>query len=474
MKTAQKAPFWNRYPLFCRLHILSAALYGAILCLLLPAPLSAQQPQLILDKIIANVGDEYIMLSDVEEQYALAKEQQANLPDEYRCLLIDNLLLQKLLVHQAKMDSLLVSEEEVESQLDARIAQILSYMNDDVSQFEEYYGQSIESVKENFREDLNSQMLAERMRAKILENVTVTPSEIKTFFNTIPKDSLPFFNSEVEVREIVMVPKPNETEKKKALTILNDLRRQIIEEGKDFGELAKKYSEDYGSARLNGDLGWAKRGKFVPEFEAASYKLEENEISPVVETEFGYHIIQMLERRGNSIHLRHILVKPKITDADLQLTQSKLDSVRSLILSDSLTFSKAVKQYSDKNTESFNNDGLIVNPQTGSATFETSELDPDIYFAVDRLQPGEITSPLEFTQYDNSKAYRILLLQSKTAPHKANLKQDYHKIQQATLEQKKNTYVIKWVTEKASSTYIQISPLYSDCPNLEKWTRGLK
>jgi peptidyl-prolyl cis-trans isomerase SurA len=435
---------------------------------------TAQKNQYVLDKIVANVGDEYIMLSDVEEQFALAKDQQATLPDNYRCLLIDNLLLQKLLIHQAKMDSLLVTEEEVESQLDARIAQILSYMNDDVAQFEEYYGTSIENVKSDFREDLTNQLLADRMRAQILENVTVTPSEIKTFFSNIPKDSLPFFNSEVEVREIVFVPKPNAVEKQKAFTLLNDLRRQIIEESKDFGELAKKYSEDYGSGKLNGDLGWAKRGKFVPEFEAASYKLEENEISPVIETEFGYHIIQMLERRGNSIHLRHILIKPKITNEDLQLAQLKLDSVRTAILTDSLPFSKAVKLYSDKNTESFNNDGLLINPQTGSAIFETSELDPDIYFAVDRLKPGEITAPIEFSMFDNSKAYRLLMLQSKTAPHKANLKQDYNKIQLATLEQKKNIYIIKWVTEKAKDTYINISPLYDTCPNLDKWVIGLK
>lgn len=446
----------------------------AILTILFFSGYLSAQKQLILDKVVANVGDEYIMLSDVEEQFALAKEQQATLPDNYRCLLIDNLLLQKLLVHQAKMDSLLVPDEEVESQLDARITQILAYMNDDVAQFEEYYGQSIENVKDNFREDLTNQLLSDKMRGKILENVTVTPSEVKAFFNNIPKDSLPFFNSEVEVREIVFVPKANDVEKQKAYTVLNDLRRQIIEESKDFGELAKKYSEDYGSAKANGDLGWAKRGKFVPEFEAAAYKLEENEVSPVIETEFGYHIIQMLERRGNSIHLRHILIKPKITSDDLTLAQNKLDSIRTLLLTDSLTFSKAVKLYSDKSTESYNNDGLLINPRSGSAIFETSELDPDIYFAVDRLKPGEITAPIEFSMYDNSKAYRLLLLQSKTSPHKANLKQDYNKIQQATMEQKKNLYVIKWVTEKAKDTYISISPLYDDCPNLDKWVDGLK
>ncbi len=428
--------------------------------------------QAIIDKVIGTVGGELVLLSEVEEQRALMLSQNPNLPADVRCNIVDGLLVNKLLVNQAKLDSVQVSEEDVETQLTARIDRILQYMNDDMTQFEAYYGQSINEVREQFREDLRNQILMERMRGQIMKDVAVTPSEVKDFFNNIPKDSLPYFNAEVEVSEIVYKPKVSAEERQKSITKLEDIRKRIVEGGEAFEGLAQKFSDD-GSARGGGDLGWAKRGKFVPEFEAAAYNLEQDEVSPVVESEFGFHLIQLLERRGNSIHVRHILVRPDITDADLELASNRLDSVRNLILSDSTTFSFAVKRFSDKNVQSYNNDGRLVNPASGNTFFEVGDLDPDVYFAIDTMKISGVTAPFEFDNGAGEKQYRIIQLQSRTAPHRASLQLDYFKIQQATIEAKKNEFITEWVTDKIDNTYIAIDALYQGCPMLDKW-RNLK
>lgn len=422
----------------------------------------------IIDKVVAMVGGEVILLSEVEEQYALMKAQQPNLPDGARCDVLENLLVGKLLLNQAKLDSIEVAEAEVEDQLNARIDRILAYMNGDITQFEDYYGQTITQVKDQFREDLRNQILVDRMRAQILEGVTVTPSEVKQFFAQIPRDSLPYFNSEVEIGEIVYQPVVNAEERQRAISKLEELRKQILAGEATFEALAQRWSDD-GSARIGGDLGWAKRGKFVPEFEAAAYKLEPNEISPVVETEFGFHLIQLLERRGNSIHVRHILIRPEITDEDLDLAYNYLDSIRQVILTDSVNFSQAVKRYSNEDVQSYNNDGRMINPATNNTFFEIGDLEPDIYFAIDTMKVGDISNPLEFKTPMDETHYRIIQLQSRTSPHRANLQQDYSKIRQAAVQSKQNEYLSDWVERTIEATYIFIDPLYAKCPSIENW-----
>lgn len=424
----------------------------------------------VIDKVVATIGGELVLLSDVEEQHALMQAQRGAVPPDARCALLDNIMVTKLLLNQAKLDSVEVSEDEVETQLNARIDRILTLMNNDMTQFEAYYGQTISQVKEQFREDLRNQLLVERMRSKVMAGITVTPSEVKKFFDQIPRDSLPYFNSEVEIGEIVYKPQINPEQRKKSIEKLEEIRRRITEDGEAFDAMAQKYSDD-GSARAGGDLGWSKRGKFVPAFEAAAYKLEKDEISPVIETEFGFHIIQMLERRGNSIQVRHILVRPEITDEDIELAKHHLDSVRQLILKDSLSFSIAVKRFSDKNVQSYNNDGRMVNAATGNTFFEVGDLDPDIYFAIDTMKVGGISSPFEFTDPSGDSYFRIIRLQSRTVPHRANLKQDYSKIQQAAIQAKQSEFISSWVDEKTGSTYIAVDNLYNACPNMVRWRK---
>lgn len=423
----------------------------------------------IIDDIIAKIGGEVILLSEIEEQYALAAAQQGNVTEEARCAILDNLLSQKLIVNQAKLDSIVISEEEVEGQLDARIDRILAYMNNDVSQFEAYYGQSISEVKTEFREDLKSQLLAERMQATILGSVNITPKEVKEFFDSIPVDSLPYFNSEVEISEIIYKPKVNAVEKKKAKDKIKSLRERIVA-GESFEELAVIHSDDLGSGKNGGNLGWAKRNAYVPEFEAAAYKLEKGELSSVVETEFGFHIMELIERRGNTINLRHILVKPEITEEDLVLAERVVDSISYLISIDSLNFGKAVTQYSDKNQQSFNNSGNVVNPATGNTFFEIGDLEPDVYFAIDTLEVNELTNPIAFQSQTGERLYKTVRLISRSEPHKANLKTDYSRIQKAALESKKNEYISTWVLDKVNSTYIEIDDFYEGCGMVKtKW-----
>lgn len=437
-----------------------------LLCLHLGTFAFAQRQ--IIDQVIANVGSEFIQLSEIEEQFSLISAQQGGLPPEARCQILDQIMGQKLLLNQSRLDSIEVSDGEVESQLNARIERILSYMQGDLRQFESYYGQTVNEVKDEFREDLRNQILTDRMRNNIVTGITVTPSEVKVFFDEIPKDSLPYFNSEVEVGEIAIFPKINDEQRNLAIKQLEEIK-QRIENGEDFADLARKFSNDPGSGRAGGDLGWTTRGKFVPEFEAAAYTLDVNELSDIVESEFGFHLIQLQGRRGSSINTRHILIKPLITENDLELARKKIDSIRQLIVSDSISFSRAVKRFGSDDVQSYNNDGRMTNPLSGNTFFEIGDLDPDIYFTIDTMQVGAVSNTFEFANPYGETGYRIVQLQSRTAPHKASLELDYSKIRQAAIEAKKNDYINKWISERVDATFIQVNELYKRCPVIEKW-----
>jgi len=454
--------------IFYRLRHKCANVGLLLTALLLPNFLVAQSERAVIDKVVATVGAEVILLSEVQEHMAYLKQQDPNLPADHVCMAMQNLLAQKLLVNQAKIDSIPLKDEEVEHQLEARVERLRVYFNQDEKAIEEYYGQTVTQIKDQMRNDMRGQLLAERMQGEITAKATISPLEVQAFFDKIPIDSLPYFNSEVEVRELVYNPPVNPEEKAKAKTLLEDLRRRIVEGGESFADLAKKHSADPGSGTKGGDLGWQKRGTFVAEFEAAVYKLDPNQISPIIETEFGFHLIQLLERRGNLVHARHILIKPEITEKDLEMAEAKLDSIRQLISSKEMTFTIAVKQFGDKNVASYNNDGRVANPRSGNTFFEVADLDTNIFFAIDGISPGEITEPIPYRAPDGTRRFRLVQLQSRSKPHKADLKQDYNKIQAAALEQKKGDYLEKWVLAKISSTYMTIGDPFNKCPNLQE------
>ncbi len=437
--------------------------------LLLLISLTNAQERFIVDKVVAKVGDEVILLSDIEAQYAFESERRGELPESAKCGILENIMVQKLLVNQAKLDSVVVPPEQIEQQLDSRIDYILGLMNNDLTQFEEYYGKTVGAMRNEMRQDMREQITAETMQSQVLEKTRITPSEVKSYFGQIPPDSLPYFSAEVEIGEIVVVPKVNAVERQKAIDELTGLRERILA-GEDFGSLATKYSDDPGSARKAGDLGLQKRGTFVPEFEAAAYNLEEGELSEIIETPFGFHLMELLERRGNMVHLRHVLIKPEITDQDLVIAEQLLDSIRTLHLNDTTSFEETVRRYSNEDEQSYNNGGRMINPATGDTFFETAELDADIFFAIDTLEVGEMSRPFMFTKPTGDKAFRTVLLQARTAPHQANLQQDYTKIKNAAIEERKQGFLKKWLVDKMSNTFVEIDPSYDGkCENIKRW-----
>ena len=431
------------------------------------------QPQ-VIDRVIATVGGELLLLSELQEQLSLiASQQGTKITPEVRCEVLEQLMTGKLLVNQAQLDSIEVSPAEVEGQLDARLDRILGLMNGDLRQFEEYYGQTVSEVRAQFRDDLRDQLLSERMRAQIVAEAQMTPSEVKAFFESIPADSLPYFNSEVEYRELVYEPKVNPEQRATALAEIQEIRRLLVEDGADFAELARKRSDDPGSGRAGGELGWAPRGTFVPEFEAAAYRLEVDEISEVVESPFGFHIIQLLERRGNRVRTRHILIKPEIVAADLALAERVLDSMRQLVVSDSILFREAVRQVGTDKVQSYTNGGRVSNPADGSTIFEIGDLDPVAFFAIDTLTVGEVTAPVQFEDPSGEVTYKLFQLDSRTTPHRASLRRDYNRIRTAAVESRKADILSDWVEETINSTFIKVdASLVRDCALEDRWLRG--
>ncbi|MCH2043156.1 MAG: peptidylprolyl isomerase [Saprospiraceae bacterium] len=409
-----------------------------------------------LDRVIAVVGNEVILLSDVEAQYKLLKSQAGgNLPENAYCAVFEQSLSNALILSQADRDSVLVSDVEVDEQLDSRILQILEYMGGSEEQFVYYYNMTPEEMKERMRDDMRKQLIIQKMQQEISMNQIITPKEVKTFFKRIPKDSLPYFNAEVELDELVIKPKISDEEDKRALTLAENLRKQLVVDSVDFAVLARKYSCDPGSGSRGGDLGIVPRGTFVPDFEAVVYQLDKGEISEIVKTEFGYHIIQLIERLGNNIHCRHILLCPTITAKDEEAAFNHADSIRTLIMQDSLTFSEGIQKFSEDEFSKTKN-GTILSQKTGEPYIELGDLDTEIYFALDDADIGEITQPLKMRGVDGKPVYKLIKVRNRTLPHEANLKDDYSRIQKAALEEKKAKFLYEWVNDHIDEHFIEL------------------
>ena len=418
------------------------------------------------------MGSEFVLLSEVEDQYAYALTQDPTLGEVIKCQILSDLISQKLIIYQAKLDSVEVSDQEVEAQLELRFDNILRQMNGDEEFFADYYGASVAEMKERYRDDQKQQILAERMQMKLINSVTITPDEVQQFYDRIPKDSLPYLDSEVEMGELVIKPKVNDEQKLIAKEKLEGIAQKIFSGEESFEAMAMKYSMDPGSGARGGDLGFAKRGSYVPEFEAAVFSLKEGEFSEIIETEYGFHLIKQLERRGNNVRARHILIKPDLTETDMAQARNLLDSIKNLIEIDSISFTDAVKKFGNEKAESYNNNGRIKNRATGNNFFRTDELDPDVYFEIIDLEQGQLTKVIEDKDFGGEPQFRLLQLQSITKPHKANLKQDYDKISQFAKQGKKAEYFNQWILEKLEETFIEVNPIYKDCEELKQYIKG--
>jgi peptidyl-prolyl cis-trans isomerase SurA len=428
----------------------------------------AQEEEQVIDQVVAVVGKNIVLESDIENQYMQYRLQGgiSGSASEIRCKLLEDILYQKLMVAQADYDSITVGDDQVNSEMDRRIS---SFINQFGSQekMESYYGKTLVEIKKELFDIIEEQLLAQQVQQNIVRDVTVTPSEIKTFYKNIPSDSIPLIKTEYTIAQIVKKPPISVEEKIRVKERLMELRKRILQ-GESFSTLAILYSEDPGSAKKGGELGFYGRGQLYPEFEAVAFKLKEGEISNVVETEAGYHIIQMIERKGDYVNVRHILLTPKVSPADLLKARNELDSIATLIRNDSITFDEAVEQFSDG--EDKNNGGLLINPYTMGTTFEPEQLDAQVSFTIEKMKVGEISNPVPMKTEDQKDAYRILMLKQKTQPHRANMSEDYSKIQEWALQQKKIEAIDKWINEKSKETYVRIVDRYQDCTFDHQWT----
>ncbi len=419
------------------------------------------QDEKVIDQIVAVIGQNIILESDIENQYYQYRMQSGIIGggSSVRCQMLESLLFQKLLLNQAEIDSIVISDTEIQQTMDQRLRYFIAQLGSR-ERFEEYYGKSIEEFKEEFSSDIENQLKVEKTQNGIVENVTVTPAEVRSFFKDIPTDSIPLVNSMVEIGELIRMPPVTLEQKLMIKDRLRGLRERVMA-GETFSTLAILYSEDPGSAKKGGELGFYGRGELYKEFEAIAFKLGDDEVSEIVETQAGFHIIQLIERKGEYVNVRHILLKTKVSPLDLAMAKAYLDTVAGLINSDSLTFDEAVLQYSDG--ENKNNGGLLINPMTGTTGFEVSDLDPQVSFVIDKLKVGEISKPAMMETEDGKQAYRLLYLKKRTLPHRANMREDYDKIQSWALEQKKAEAFQEWIAKKAAKTYIRINDKFRQC-----------
>lgn len=422
----------------------------------------AQDPELtVIDKIAAKVDNYIVLKSEVERSYL--QVQSSGEYNTTKCEVFEGLILNKLMVAKAEIDSVMVEEEMVDRQLDMRMQGVIAQAGGDAKKLEEAFGKSLEEIREDLREQVHEQLVVERMQATITEGISVTPSEVKKFFKNIPEDSLPYFSTEVEIAQIVKKPVVSPEEKSRIEQELLEIREQALG-GEDFRVLAGRHS-DGPSAPRGGDLGDVERGQMVTEFEAAALKLKNGEISMPVETEFGFHIIQMVDRRGNIYNARHILIQPKFTDKDFEVAGDFLDSLKHEVEIDSIKFQDAAKKFSE-DKESASNGGFLRD-RSGANRISVSELDPNLFFTMDTMQVGTITKPMKFTMADGKDAMRIIYYQSKLSPHQANLDLDYQKIYSAALNAKKSQNMSEWFKDAKHEVFIEIDPEYNNCNILQ-------
>lgn len=430
---------------------------------------ASTQAQGIIDKIVGIVGNEIIMMSDIENQYIQMASQQMKVDGNTRCEILEDMMFQKLLYVQAQKDSLSVTPKEVETELDRRLSVFINQIGSE-QKLEEYFGKTIKSIKDDLRSTIEEQMLAQKVQQKIIGDTKVTPSEVKNFFEKLPADSIPTIEAYYELSEIVIKPEVSKEDKEKVVAELNKIRERILN-GESFSTMAVLYSEDPGSAMKGGELGFVSKTDLVPEFSQVAFNLTSPlDVSQVVETEYGFHIIQMIEKKGNMMNFRHILMKPKVSMEALEAADKKANEVYSILQSDTISFIDAVKKYS--NGDSKGSDGKVMNPYYGDARMTSDFLDPYTKSAVMPLKEGEYSKPFLSSDNKGSRVIKIVRLDLDVKEHKANMKDDYLTLQRAALEDKNSRLIDEWVKDKVQSVYIKIDDEYKDCNfNVNCWIK---
>ncbi len=427
----------------------------------------AQPKPLLIDQVVAVVGRQAILHSELVLKVQQYQQGNPGVQGDPSCELLEDLLYEKLLVEQGNLDSVVVSDAEVNAELDNRIRYFAQQLGGE-KKLEEFYGKTITEIKADFRRQVQDQLLVKHMQQKITSDLALTPREVKRFYDRIPADSIPLIGAEVEYAMLLRVPKPSEDEERRVRRKMEEFREAVVKGEKEFCTVAILYSEDPGSAKECGELGMVPSGVMVPEFDAVAISLKEGEVSQVFKTQFGWHFMQMIERRGEQYNARHVLMRPQVSGADLQAQKEFLDSLRIKFLDGSLDFGVACGTYSD-DEESKGLNGMMVEPNSNSARWDISDLDQQVFFVLDKLKPGELSEPQLIILPDGSKAYRMLKLNARTDPHRATLKDDYRLIQQAAEGKARSEMVDKWITDHIASNYVRVNEEFSGCVFMHPW-----
>lgn len=436
--------------------------------------IQAQTKKVVADKIVGQVGDKIILRSDIQNTIADIKRQSQgqdnpNIPSE--CQILESQLIRKALLLQAQKDSITVGDDEIEAELDNRIRQtIQQYGSKDI--LEEIAGKTVYQLKDDFREAFREQKLADQMQRKIVDAIKITPTEVKAYYNKIPKDSLPFYESEIEVSQIVVFPKANKDVEDYVSKQMYDYKKQAEALGaKKFEQLAKNYSEDPAVKENGGQYTLNRNDKFWdPAFLSGAFRLKEGQISPVIKSKFGLHIIMMISRSGDEAIVRHILRIPPVTDDEVNEAKTKLDSIRNDIRAGKISFAEAVSKYSDDEGSKFSAGAL--SGRDGSTFITLDMLDKEMIKPISSMKPGDISEPQIYLDDRNRKVVRIIYYKTKKEPHRENLKEDYNRIAQRALEEKKTSTLEKWFKDHIPTYYVLIDKDYSSCEGLEDWRKA--
>lgn len=421
--------------------------------------------RLVIDQIVAVVGTKMVKLSDVEKTVESIRMGGTLVNDEVRCNALETMLISNLYALQADEDSIAIGENQIEGELEARLAYFIEQIGSR-EKLEEFYGKTIVQIKEEYREMVKSALIARTMENKITEDIRVTPTEVKRFYNLLPKDSIPLVSMQYELSLIVKKPKVSAEEKQIAKSRVEALRERIGK-GESFASLAALYSEDPGSRRRGGDLGFGARGEWASEFESFAFSLPENELSPVFETQFGFHILEVLEKKGELVRVRHILIQPKPSAEDQMRARAELDSVARLVKNGDLTFEEAVKLFSDEAGRQ--GDGVYLSPFTGKPSYSSEEIEPMIFMSVERLAEGEVSMAVPYQDESGNEAYRIFYVRRKIPAHRANLEDDYDRIYEMAMEKAKREKMDSWLKEKIANTYVRLIGRYAKCNFRYNW-----
>lgn len=418
----------------------------------------------VLDKIICKVDNYIVLKSELEAAYQNYVTEGNPGSDHAKCNLLNRLVMNKLMVAKAEIDSILVTDAEVDQNTSQRMSVILQNYGNSAEELERQYGKTMDQIKIELRDQIREQLLAREMTSKITRGIEITPAEVKRFFNKIPIDSLPYNDADAVIGQIVREAKVSGQQKEEAKARLEDLRNRILN-GENFNELAKKYSEDPSAQANGGEMGYQGRGAMVPEFEAMAFKMRKGEISHPFESPFGFHIMQLIDRRGNEYNSRHILIFAIPSEKDKEKAGHFLDSIRKKIMKDSLKWDYAARTFSD-DTETKGHSGYFTDPDGGMGV-SLKSIDPAVYLAIDTMKVGHISRPLPYRTDRQKEAMRIIYFKAKIPPHQANLKDDWHRIQSAALAEKKDKAISKWFIKARQDVFINIDPSYNYCKLLE-------